>query len=98
MSRHPPGEHLRSQSVKDCCCQFRVTVLRSQFVISKAALAVSFNRIVCAEEVGLAKEVPEFWLRLEKMLGFHKERTLLGDDTEKVLLSALVILLNMNVL
>lgn len=56
--------------------------------MNKTALAGHFDRIICAEEVGLAKEVPEFWQRLEKLLGFQKERTLLADDTERVLVSA----------
>ena len=56
--------------------------------MNKTALAGFFDRIICAEEVGLAKEVPEFWVRLERMLGYRKERTMLGDDTEKVLISA----------
>ena len=56
--------------------------------MNKTALAGHFDRIVCAEEVGMAKEVPEFWQRLERMLGYRKERTLLADDTEKVLVSA----------
>ena len=47
-----------------------------------------FHRIVCAEEVGLAKEDERFWQRLEQMLDFDRARTLLADDTEKVLRAA----------
>jgi len=54
----------------------------------KTALGPWFTRIICSEEVGEAKEHPEFWGNLEKMLGFDKERTLLADDTLKVLRSA----------
>ena len=36
----------------------------------------------------MAKEDPEFWSRLETMLGFDPGRTLLADDTEKVLRAA----------
>jgi 5'-nucleotidase len=54
----------------------------------KTALGPWFTRIICAEEVGEAKEHPEFWGNLEKMLGFTKKRTLLADDTLKVLRSA----------
>ena len=54
----------------------------------KTALGPWFTRIICSEEVGEAKEHPEFWGNLEKMLGFDKERTLLADDTVKVLRSA----------
>jgi HAD superfamily hydrolase (TIGR01509 family) len=54
----------------------------------KTELGPWFSRIVCSEEVGEAKEHPVFWDRLEKILGFEKERTLLADDTIKVLKSA----------
>ena len=54
----------------------------------KTDLGPWFSRIVCSEEVGEAKEHPDFWDRLEKMLGFKRERTLLADDTVKVLKSA----------
>jgi putative hydrolase of the HAD superfamily len=54
----------------------------------KTALGPWFTRIICSEEVGEAKEHPEFWGNLEKILGFDKERTLLADDTLKVLRSA----------
>ena len=47
-----------------------------------------FTRIVCAEEVGLAKEEADFWPRLQQMLGFDKSRTVLVDDTEQVLVMA----------
>lgn len=47
-----------------------------------------FHRIVCAEEIGMAKEDSRFWEGLERMLGFDRQRTLLADDTEKVLRSA----------
>lgn len=56
--------------------------------LEKTAIGPWFDRIVCAEEVGFAKEEPQFWEKLEQMLGFDRERTLLVDDTEKVLISA----------
>jgi putative hydrolase of the HAD superfamily len=56
--------------------------------MSKTALGGFFDRVVCAEEVGLAKEEPIFWERLEALLGFEKKRTMLADDTERVLHSA----------
>ena len=56
--------------------------------MEKTALAGYFDRIICAEEVGMAKEDPLFWQGLEAMLGYEKTRTLLADDTEKVLVSA----------
>ena len=54
----------------------------------KTALGSYFDRIVCAEEIGYAKEQPEFWKKLEIHLAYDKERTLLADDTAKVLNSA----------
>lgn len=56
--------------------------------LEKTALGPWFDRIVCAEEVGLAKEDPLFWDRLEQLLAFDRTRTLLVDDTEKVLFAA----------
>ncbi len=44
-----------------------------------------FERVVCSVEIGAAKEQPEFWPRLQKLLGHDNERTLFADDTEKVL-------------
>ncbi len=56
--------------------------------LRKTAIGPHFDHLVCAEEIGLAKEEPEFWNRLESMLKYDKKRTLLADDTEKVLNSA----------
>lgn len=56
--------------------------------LEKAEIGPLFDRIVCAEEVGMAKEDVRFWTGLEKMLGYNKEKTMLADDTEKVLKSA----------
>ncbi|NOQ47484.1 MAG: HAD hydrolase-like protein [Desulfobulbaceae bacterium] len=56
--------------------------------LEKTSIGPWFDRIVCAEEIGVAKEEPEFWQRLEKLLEYDKKRTLLADDTEKVLRSA----------
>ncbi len=54
----------------------------------KTAIGSWFDRIVCAEEVGEAKEQPIFWHKLEKILRYDRRRTLLVDDTAKVLRSA----------
>ncbi|MDD3618074.1 MAG: HAD hydrolase-like protein [Desulfobulbaceae bacterium] len=56
--------------------------------LAKTEIGSLFDRIVCAEEVGLAKEEVLFWQRLEEMLKFDRTRTLLADDTEKVLFAA----------
>ena len=54
----------------------------------KTELGRWFDRIVCSQEVGEAKEQPVFWQKLEEILGFDKQRTMLADDTAKVLQSA----------
>ncbi len=56
--------------------------------LRKTALGPWFDQIVCAEEVGEAKEHPAFWGRLEGILHYDRKRTLLADDTAKVLRSA----------
>lgn len=56
--------------------------------LEKTAIGRLFDRIVCAEEVGLAKEDIRFWERLERLLTFARTRALLADDTEKVLRAA----------
>ncbi len=53
--------------------------------LEKTAIGAWFDRVICAEEVGFAKEEAAFWPRLQEMLGFVPEKTLLADDTEKVL-------------
>lgn len=47
-----------------------------------------FVRLICSQEVGAAKEQPEFWENLQSLLPYDKKRTLFADDTEKVLHSA----------
>ena len=56
--------------------------------LEKTSIGAWFDRVICAEEVGFAKEEPEFWPRLQELLGFIPEKTLLVDDTEKVLRGA----------
>jgi len=47
-----------------------------------------FDKIICSEEIGVAKEDPIFWEKLEKMLALDKDKCLLADDNEQVLESA----------
>lgn len=56
--------------------------------LERTSIGPWFDRVICAEEIGVAKENGEFWQRLEDKLGFEKARTLLADDTEKVLTAA----------
>jgi putative hydrolase of the HAD superfamily len=53
--------------------------------LDKTAIGPWFDKIICAEEIGLAKEVPKFWHRLAETLSFDPAHALLADDTEKVL-------------
>lgn len=53
--------------------------------MARTALERYWDQVVCAEEIGLAKEEEEFWPRLEEHLGYTKSRTILVDDTERVL-------------
>lgn len=56
--------------------------------MAKTALGGHFDKIVCSQQVGVAKEDPVFWDRLQTHIPYDPARTLLADDTEKVLLSA----------
>ncbi len=56
--------------------------------LAKTDIGSFFDRIICAEEVGLAKEQLQFWHGLENLLDFDKTRTFFADDTEKVLHAA----------
>jgi putative hydrolase of the HAD superfamily len=54
----------------------------------KTEIGPYFDRIICSQDIGLPKEDPKFWERLESMIGFDKRRTLLADDNENVLQAA----------
>jgi putative hydrolase of the HAD superfamily len=56
--------------------------------MAKTSLSGYFTGIICAEEIGMAKENPTFWAGLKKKINFDPESTMLAEDTEKVLLSA----------
>lgn len=59
-----------------------------QIKMEKAKLEKWFQRLVCSQEVGAAKEQPLFWHNLASLLPYDKTTTLFADDTEKVLHSA----------
>jgi putative hydrolase of the HAD superfamily len=59
-----------------------------QIKMNKTALSGYFERIICAAEIGLPKEDPRFWEKLNDVIPFDKERTLLAEDSEKILFSA----------
>ena len=56
--------------------------------MAKTALGGHFDKIICSQQVGVAKEDPGFWDKLQTHIPYDPARTLLADDTEKVLLSA----------
>ncbi|MFZ5775186.1 MAG: GMP/IMP nucleotidase [Thermodesulfobacteriota bacterium] len=56
--------------------------------MQKTALAPYFDQIVCAEQIGVAKEDPAFWPWLEQHLGFSRQQAMFADDNEGVLDSA----------
>ena len=58
--------------------------------MGKTQIGSYFDSIICSQDIGLPKEEPGFWQRLESMLGFDRQRTMLADDNENVLQAAQV--------
>ncbi|MCC6542940.1 MAG: HAD-IA family hydrolase [Nitrospirae bacterium] len=56
--------------------------------LRKTEIGKYFDSVVCAFDIGLPKEDAAFWPKLEKLIGFDKNRTMLVDDNEDVLISA----------
>jgi putative hydrolase of the HAD superfamily len=56
--------------------------------LKKTKLGKYFNAAITSFEVGHPKEELAFWKKLQKQIGFEKDRTLLIDDTEAVLQTA----------
>lgn len=56
--------------------------------LGKVQIEDAFKKIICSQDVGVAKEQVEFWTKLQQLQPYDKERTLFVDDTEKVLDSA----------
>ncbi len=54
----------------------------------RTRLAGHFDALVCAHDLGLPKEDPDFWRRLQRREPFDPDRTLLVDDSLAVLRSA----------
>ncbi len=54
----------------------------------RTRLAHRFDRIVSAHDLGLAKENPGFWTRVQEIVPFDPERTLFVDDSPRVLRAA----------
>jgi putative hydrolase of the HAD superfamily len=56
--------------------------------LERTALKGYFDAVVCAHDLGLPKEDPGFWGRLQQVEPFDRQRTLFVDDSQAVLISA----------
>ena len=56
--------------------------------MDKTRLAGFFDQVISSHQLGLPKEHPEFWHRLQNICPFDKTRTLFVDDSPNVLDSA----------
>ena len=56
--------------------------------MNKTALRDHFDQIICSQQIGVAKEDPQFWEILKKEVIYDPARTMLADDTLEVLISA----------
>lgn len=56
--------------------------------MAKTALSGHFDKIICSQQIGVAKEEVVFWERLQGHIPYDPAKTLLADDTEEVLRSA----------
>jgi putative hydrolase of the HAD superfamily len=56
--------------------------------MEKTRLAGYFNQVISSHQLGLPKEHPEFWNRLQNLHPFDRARTLFVDDSPSVLASA----------
>ncbi|MEW8419701.1 MAG: HAD-IA family hydrolase, partial [Candidatus Thiodiazotropha endolucinida] len=56
--------------------------------MERTRLAGFFNQVISSHQLGLPKEHPEFWNRLQNLHPFDRERTLFVDDSASVLASA----------
>jgi len=54
----------------------------------RTGLESYFDAVICAHDLGLPKEDPGFWDKLQQVEPFDRERTLLVDDSLPVLRSA----------
>ena len=56
--------------------------------LERTRLGGYFDAVICSHDLGLPKEDPLFWEKLQQVEPFEKERTLFVDDSQSVLLSA----------
>jgi putative hydrolase of the HAD superfamily len=55
------------------------------FKMERTRLAGFFDRVISSHELGLPKEDPAFWPRLQALMPFEPQRTLFVDDNQSVL-------------
>ncbi len=55
------------------------------FKMTKTGMAIHLDRVICAHDLGFAKEQQGFWQRLQEIEPFDPNRTLLVDDNLSVL-------------
>jgi HAD superfamily hydrolase (TIGR01509 family) len=56
--------------------------------MARTGLAIHFDAIICAHDIGVPKEHPDFWAKLQSVEAFEAKTTLLIDDSLPVLRSA----------
>jgi putative hydrolase of the HAD superfamily len=56
--------------------------------MERTPLAGHLDRIICAHDLGVPKEAPDFWHRLQEVEPYAAENTLLVDDSVAVLRAA----------
>jgi len=62
--------------------------LSLEIKMNKVDLSHHFTRLICADEIGIAKEDVDFWKKLEQLLGFNRSQTMFADDNLNVLRAA----------
>ncbi len=56
--------------------------------LKRTRLGGFFDRVVCAHDLGMPKEKPEFWDQLQGVVPYDRQKTLFVDDSLAVLRSA----------
>ncbi len=56
--------------------------------LKKTEIGKYFDEAITSFELGYPKEMPEFWEKAQRRLGFEKEKSLFIDDTKAVLRTA----------
>jgi putative hydrolase of the HAD superfamily len=59
-----------------------------RFKMDRTLLAGRFDALITAHDIGAPKETPLFWERLRRQIGFDPARTLLAEDTVRILETA----------